>query len=138
MRFSREFDVSGYDPEEYYRQYRDAGSDINNWRRIDYAANRERINAQKRAAYAARKGSTTGQQTHQSAAGAAVDQRVAALTDPAAKLLHGCFQRRVIALAGSQIYCDLHRIAPFPGAVSAGCPLFLFQHTIPPPIVQAA
>lgn len=55
VRFSREFDVSGYDPEEYLRQYRDAGSDINNWRRIDYAANRERINAQKRAAYAVRK-----------------------------------------------------------------------------------
>lgn len=52
VRFSREFDVSGYDPEEYLRQYRGAGSDINNWRRIDYAANRERINAQKRAAYA--------------------------------------------------------------------------------------
>lgn len=52
VRFSREFDVSGYDPEEYLRQYREAGSDINNWRRIDYAANRERINAQKRAAYA--------------------------------------------------------------------------------------
>ena len=60
VRFSREFDVSGYDPEAYLRQYRDAGSDINNWRRIDYAANRERINAQKRAAYAVRKGSTTG------------------------------------------------------------------------------
>ena len=58
VRFSREFDVSGYDPEAYLRQYRDAGSDINNWRRIDYAANRERINAQKRAAYAVRKGST--------------------------------------------------------------------------------
>lgn len=55
VRFSREFDVSGYDPEAYLRQYRDAGSDINNWRRIDYAANRERINAQKRAAYAVRK-----------------------------------------------------------------------------------
>ena len=53
VRFSREFDVSGYDPEAYLRQYREAGSDINNWRRIDYAANRERINAQKRAAYAA-------------------------------------------------------------------------------------
>lgn len=52
VRFSREFDVSGYDPEEYLRQYREAGSDINNWRRIDYAANRERINAQKLAAYA--------------------------------------------------------------------------------------
>lgn len=60
VRFSREFDVSGYDPEEYLRQYREAGSDINNWRRIDYAANRERINAQKRAAYAVRKSSTTG------------------------------------------------------------------------------
>ena len=55
VRFSRGFDVAGYDPEAYLRQYRDAGSDINNWRRIDYAANRERINAQKRAAYAARK-----------------------------------------------------------------------------------
>ena len=55
VRFSREFDVAGYDPEEYYRQYRAAGSDVNAWRRIDYAANRERINAQKRAAYAARK-----------------------------------------------------------------------------------
>ena len=60
VRFSREFDVSGYDPEKYLKQYREAGSDINNWRRIDYAANRERINAQKRAAYAVRKGSTTG------------------------------------------------------------------------------
>ena len=57
MRFSRGFDVAGYDPEEYLRQYRDAGSDVNAMRRIDYAANRERINAQKRAAYAARKGS---------------------------------------------------------------------------------
>ena len=56
VRFSREFNVSGYDPEEYYRQYRDAGSDINNWRRIDYAARKDVINAQKRAAYAVRKG----------------------------------------------------------------------------------
>lgn len=53
VRFSREFDVSGYDPEAYLRQYRDAGSDINNWRRIDYAARKDVINAQKRAAYAA-------------------------------------------------------------------------------------
>ena len=51
VRFGRGFDVSGYDPEEYLRQYRGAGSDINAMRRIDYAANRERINAQKRAAY---------------------------------------------------------------------------------------
>ena len=53
VRFSRGFDVAGYDPEAYLRQYRDAGSDINNWRRIDYAARKDVINAQKRAAYAA-------------------------------------------------------------------------------------
>lgn len=35
-----------------------AGGGINKMRRIDYAANRERINVQKRAAYAARKGYT--------------------------------------------------------------------------------
>lgn len=52
VRFSREFDVSGYDPEEYLRQYRDAGSDVNAMRRIDYAARKDAINAQKRAAYA--------------------------------------------------------------------------------------
>ena len=57
---SRGFDVSGFDPDAYYRQYREAGGDINAMRRVDYAANRERINAQKRAAYAARKGSTIG------------------------------------------------------------------------------
>ena len=51
VRFSREFGVSGYDPEKYLRQYRAAGSNINNWRRIDYAARKDVINAQKRAAY---------------------------------------------------------------------------------------
>ena len=56
---SRGFDVSGYDPDAYYRQYREAGGDINAMWRIDYAANRERINAQKRAAYAARKALTS-------------------------------------------------------------------------------
>lgn len=55
VRFSREFDVSGYDPEAYLRLYRDAGSDVNAMRRIDYAARKDAINAQKRAAYAARK-----------------------------------------------------------------------------------
>lgn len=55
VRFSREFDVSVYDPEAYLRQYRDAGSDVNAMRRIDYAARKDAINAQKRAAYAARK-----------------------------------------------------------------------------------
>ena len=58
VRFSREFDVSGYDPEKYLRQYRAAGSDVNALRRIDYAARKDVINAQKRAAYAAQKGST--------------------------------------------------------------------------------
>lgn len=60
VRFRSDTTVAGYDPDKYYRQYREAGGDINKMRRIDYAANRERINAQKRAAYAARKGSTTG------------------------------------------------------------------------------
>lgn len=55
VRFSREFDVSVYDPEAYLRLYRDAGSDVNAMRRIDYAARKDAINAQKRAAYAARK-----------------------------------------------------------------------------------
>lgn len=55
VRFSRGFDVAGYDPEEYLRQYREAGSDVNAMRRIDYAARKDAINAQKRAAYAARK-----------------------------------------------------------------------------------
>lgn len=55
VRFSQNFDVSGYDPEEYLRQYREAGGDVNAWRRIDYAARKDEINAQKRAAYAVRK-----------------------------------------------------------------------------------
>ena len=54
VRFHSGTTVAGYDPDKYYRQYREAGGDINAMRRIDYAANRERINAQKRAAYAAR------------------------------------------------------------------------------------
>lgn len=55
VRFDGSTSVAGYDPEKYLRQYRAAGSDVNAMRRIDYAAHRERINAQKRAAYAARK-----------------------------------------------------------------------------------
>ena len=55
VRFHSGTNVAGYDPEKYLKKYRDAGSDVNAMRRIDYAANRERINAQKRAAYAARK-----------------------------------------------------------------------------------
>ena len=55
VRFDGSTSVAGYDPEKYLRQYRAAGSDVNAMRRIDYAAHRERINVQKRAAYAARK-----------------------------------------------------------------------------------
>lgn len=54
VRFDGSTTVAGYDPDKYLRQYRAAGSDVNALRRIDYAAHRERINAQKRAAYAAR------------------------------------------------------------------------------------
>lgn len=58
VRFRSDTTVAGYDPDMYYRKYREAGGDINKMRRIDYAANRERINAQKRAAYAAKKNSS--------------------------------------------------------------------------------
>lgn len=63
VRFRSDTTVAGYDPDKYYRPYREAGGDINKMRRIDYAANRERINAQKRAAYAARKLSTNEENT---------------------------------------------------------------------------
>lgn len=52
IRFDPEVNVEGYDPDAYLKAYRDAGSDVNELRRIHYAENRERINAQKRAAYA--------------------------------------------------------------------------------------
>lgn len=55
IRFDGYSGVAGYDPEKYLQQYRAAGSDVKAMRRIDYAKNRERINAQKRAAYAERK-----------------------------------------------------------------------------------
>ena len=55
VRFHSGTSVAGYDPEKYLRQYRDAGSDVNAMRRIDYAARKDAINAQKWAAYAARK-----------------------------------------------------------------------------------
>lgn len=58
IRFDHNTTVAGYDPEKYLKQYRDAGGDINKMRRVNYADNKERINAQKRAAYAARKGYT--------------------------------------------------------------------------------
>lgn len=52
VRFHSGTSVAGYDPEKYLKQYRDAGSDVNAMRRIDYAARKDAINAQKRAAYA--------------------------------------------------------------------------------------
>lgn len=55
IRFDHNTTVAGYDPDKYLKQYRDAGGDINKMRRVNYAANKERINAQKRAAYAARR-----------------------------------------------------------------------------------
>lgn len=55
IRFDHSTTVAGYDPEKYLAQYNAAGGDINKMRRVNYAANKERINAQKRAAYAARK-----------------------------------------------------------------------------------
>lgn len=61
IRFDHRTTVAGYDPEKYLAQYNAAGGDINKMRRVNYAANRERINAQKRAAYEARKLSTNGE-----------------------------------------------------------------------------
>ena len=58
IRFDGRSTVAGYDPDKYLRQYRAADGDINTLRRVNYAKNRERINAQKRAAYAARKAYT--------------------------------------------------------------------------------
>ena len=55
IRFDHNTTVAGYDPEKYLAQYNAAGGDINKMRRVNYAANTERINAQKRAAYAARR-----------------------------------------------------------------------------------
>lgn len=55
IRFDHNTTVAGYDPDKYLAQYNAAGGDINKMRRVNYAANKERINAQKRAAYAARK-----------------------------------------------------------------------------------
>ena len=52
VRFDGRTSVAGYDPEAYLAQYNAAGGDINRMRRVNYAKNKERINAQKRAAYA--------------------------------------------------------------------------------------
>ena len=62
IRFDGRSTVAGYDPDEYLHRYRAADGDINKLRRVNYAANKERINAQKRAAYAARKAAFTSTQ----------------------------------------------------------------------------
>lgn len=54
VRFDSRTTVAGYDPEKYLKKYEDYGGDINAMRRIQYAQNRNKINAQKRAAYALR------------------------------------------------------------------------------------
>lgn len=59
VRFNSNTDVEGYDPAEYLEIYKSAEGvkaedKINFLRREQYAANREEINAQKRAAYAKR------------------------------------------------------------------------------------
>lgn len=55
VRFDSRTTVAGYDPEKYLKQYEDYGGDINAMRRAQYAKNNDKINAQKREAYAARK-----------------------------------------------------------------------------------
>lgn len=51
VRFDSRTNVAGYDPDKYLRQYGAANGDLNAMRRERYAQNREKINAQKRAAY---------------------------------------------------------------------------------------
>lgn len=63
VRFRRSTTVVGYDPEEYLKRYRNAGSNINALRRERYAENKDTINAQKRAAYAARVQNDTKEQS---------------------------------------------------------------------------
>lgn len=60
VRFNDNFNVEGYDPDEYYEQYSEADGHgakqkVNAMRRKYYAENKERINAQKRSAYQKRK-----------------------------------------------------------------------------------
>jgi len=55
IRFDSNTNVAGYDPDKYLKQYYAAGGDINAMRRAQYARNQDAINAQKRAAYAARR-----------------------------------------------------------------------------------
>ena len=58
--------------------------------------------------FTARRQNAMGQTPHQAAAGAAVDQCVPALADPAAQFLHRLLQGRVAALVGPQIDRNIH------------------------------
>lgn len=55
VRFDSGTGVAGYDPDKYLKQYNAADGDLNAMRRERYAQDKDKINAQKRAAYAARK-----------------------------------------------------------------------------------
>lgn len=57
VRFDSSTTVAGYDPEKYLKQYYDEEGyiDLNDMRRAQYAKNKDKINAQKRAAYAAKR-----------------------------------------------------------------------------------
>ncbi len=55
VRFDSRTTVAGYDPDKYLDQYYAYGGDISAMRRAQYAQNKDKINAQKRAAYAARR-----------------------------------------------------------------------------------
>ena len=55
VRFDSRTTVAGYDPDRYLEQYRAANGNLNAMRRADYQANKDMINAQKRAAYLRRK-----------------------------------------------------------------------------------
>lgn len=54
VRFDSHTTVAGYDPDKYLAQYNAAGGDMKKMRREQYAKNRDKINAQKREAYAER------------------------------------------------------------------------------------
>lgn len=55
IRFDGKSTIDGYDPDEYLRQYNDAGGDINAMRRHVYSKNKDVINARKRELYAIKK-----------------------------------------------------------------------------------
>ena len=58
IKFNSDSDVAGYDPDEYYQEYVDAGKNINAMRRISYQENKDEINAQRRERYAEKKESS--------------------------------------------------------------------------------